>query len=621
MGAIAAFSFLTLLSYIFIILHIPYMIIPATLSIFYLGIRFVIKNKAKFKFKLNINNLIILFVFLVGIAGQMAVIAPSGINRNGDLLFWSSNGHDGAWHIALMNEINKGWPFQNPVFAGERLVNYHFFSDLLPAMVNKYTGINSFDLYFRIFPLLYSIMFGASAYFLTKKLSNNKSAPIWATIFTYFAGSFGFIVTYIKNKTIGGESIFWATQPQSSSGNPPQIISDFLIMAAVYFYLLFKEQKGKSTKRNILFLINTIIFGTLVSFKVYAGVVALLALGLSGVLEFIKTKKMDTLAITFTAGVLAIVLYFPNTSGSNFLLVFQPWWFIRTMIVEPSRLNWLDLEYRRQFYMARGGIKSVLRIIEYEGIGLLIFFFGNLGMRFLGIKKIIRTDTIIKIVIVFSLLIPLLLIQKGVAGNTSQFLQYFILFFGLLAGISVSEILAKIRIPIFRVASATLILLLMVPTQISLLHEFYSRPAFAKITRGEIEALEFIKKNTPESSVIVTPPYNQYLDLKDVTPNIWDWFDTSYVAAIASRRTYFDDYEQVDIMGYDWKNIETIKKDIFDSADVETVKESFYDTKANILYYPNVLSPKISPDTYGLIKIFENEKATVWKTNQSIPLK
>jgi len=67
-----------------------------------------------------------------------------------------------------------------------------------------------------------------------------------ATIFTYFAGSFGYIVTYLNNKTIGGESIFWATQPQSASGNPPQIISDFMIMAAVYFYLLFKEQKKKA---------------------------------------------------------------------------------------------------------------------------------------------------------------------------------------------------------------------------------------------------------------------------------------------------------------------------------------------------------------------------------------
>jgi len=87
----------------------------------------------------------------------MAIIAPSGITRGGDLLFWSSNGHDGFWHIALMNEINRGWPFQNPVFAGEKLINYHFFSDLLPAMINKYTGVSSMDLYFRIFPLLYSI--------------------------------------------------------------------------------------------------------------------------------------------------------------------------------------------------------------------------------------------------------------------------------------------------------------------------------------------------------------------------------------------------------------------------------------------------------------------------------
>jgi len=60
------------------------------------------------------------------------------------------------------------------------------------------------------------------------------------------------------------------------------------------------------------------------------------------------------------------------------------------MIVEPSRLNWLDLEYRREFYLARGGIKSILRIIEYEGIGFLIFFFGNLGMRFWELKNLYK---------------------------------------------------------------------------------------------------------------------------------------------------------------------------------------------------------------------------------------
>lgn len=608
MGAIAAFSGLSLLSYIFIVLHVPFMIIPTTLTALYLGIKFTIKNIKKVKF--DLKSMLVIIVFVIGIAAQMAVIAPSGITKNGNILFWSSNGHDGMWHIALMEEMKKGWPFQNPIFAGEKLVNYHFFSDLLPAMVSKYTGVSNLDLYFRVFPLIYSIFFGVSAYFLTKKLSNNKSAPIWATIFTYFAGSFGYIVTYIKSKTIGGESIFWATQPQSASGNPPQIISDFMIMTAVYFYLLFREEKNKGKRKNMLFIVCVILFGTLVSFKVYAGVVALLALGFAGVWQFIKEKKIETLILAFVSGVLSIVLYFPNTSGSTAFLIFQPWWYIRTMVVEPSRLNWLDLELRRQFYVARGGIKSILRIIEYEGVAFLIFFFGNLGMRFLGLKEFFKTRPIVKFIIFLSLLLPMLFIQKGVASNTSQFLQYFVLFLGILTGIQFAEFPKKAKY-----FAAPIVILLMIPTQVGLLREFYSRPAFAKISAKEVDALNFVRKNTAENSSIVTPPYNQYLDLKDSTPNIWDWFDTSYVAAISSRRTYMDDYEQVDIMGYNWKDREKLKDDIFNSVDIEKVKSSFIATKANILYYPNAVSPKISPDKYGLTKIFDNGEVEVWKTN------
>lgn len=610
MGGIAAFAGLTLLSYIFIVLHVPFLIIPAFLAVLYFGIKFIVKNKKSFKFKFSLRNILISLVFIIGIAGQMAVIAPSGIIKNGDILFWSSNGHDGMWHIALMEEMKKGWPFQNPIFAGERLVNYHFFSDLLPAMASKYMGISNLDLYFRVFPLLYSIFFGVSAYFLTKKLSKNSTAPIWSTIFSYFAGSFGFIVTYIKNKTIGGESIFWATQPQSASGNPPQIISDFLVLAAVYFYLRFIEHKICDKNKKILFAVCIILFGTLVSFKVYAGVVVLLSLGFVGVWQFFKERKIETLVLTFLSGLLSIALYFPNTSGSEGFLIFQPWWYIRTMVVEPSRLNWLDLELRRQFYVARGGIKSILRIMEYEGAAFLIFFFGNLGMRFLGLKEFIKVHPIIKFIITLSLILPMLFIQKGVASNTSQFLQYFVLFLGILAGIQFAEFPKKVKY-----FAGPILILLMIPTQVGLLKEFYSRPAFAKIASKEISALDCVRKNTPENSVIVTPPYNQYLDLKESTPNIWDWFDTSYVAAITSRRTYMDDYEQVDIMGYNWKERENIKDVIFNSMDEEKVKESFNQTGANVLYYPTAMSPKVSPDKYGLMKIFENDAVEVWKTN------
>jgi hypothetical protein len=608
MGGIVGFSFLTLISYILIVLNIPVLIIPVVVICIFFVTKPFIETVRESKFKLNLQTILILIVFTLGIAGQMAIISPSGSFKNGDLLFWSAHGHDGAWHIALMEEIKKGWPFQNPSFAGEKLVNYHFFGDILPAMASKYLPISNLNLYFRIFPLLYSIFLGASAYFLTKKLTNSFSASIWATIFTYFAGSFGFIVTYLKNKTIGGESIFWATQPQSASGNPPQIISDFLILTAIYFLIVLTQQKNKY-KSNMVFVICIILFGTLASFKVYAGVVALGALGITAVWQIVKEKRFQLLTLTIISGLLTAILYLPNTSKSASFLIFQPWWYIRTMVVEPSRLNWLDLELRRQFYLARGGIKSILRILEYEGAAFVIFFLGNLGMRFFGLFSYLKTHLIIKTAIAVSLIFPLLFLQKGVASNTSQFLQYFVLLFGILAGIEVSKVTNKVAILI------PFIIILMLPTQIGLLNEFYSRPAFAKISSQEIEATNYIRDNTPRDTIVMTPPYNQYLDLKSSTPNIWDWFDTSYVPALTERRTYFDDYEQMDIMNYDWKPRLETKNVIFNSINITEVKKAFSKSRANILYFPKVLKPKVNPENIDLTQIFENEEIEVWKTN------
>lgn len=612
-GSIAAFAITTLLSYILIIFQIPILFIPILVLLILFASNPIKKEVEKIKINWDLKTIIILTVFIIGILGQMAIISPSGVlDKNKDLIFWSAHGHDGAWHIALMEEIKRGWPFQNPSFAGEKLTNYHFFSDILPAMISKYLPVSNINLYFHIFPFIYSLFLGVSAYFLTKKISKNPAAPVWATVFTYFAGSFGYIVTLIKNKTIGGESIFWATQPQSAAGNPPQIASDFLILTGLYFYLSFREQKTKKAK-IIYSIICIVLFGTLASFKVYAGVVALGALGITGVWQLIKERKIDTLVITLVSAFLAAALYLPNTSGSVGFLIFQPWWYIRTMIVENSRLDWIDLELRRQFYLDRGGIKSILRIVEYEGIGFLIFFFGNLGVRFIGLVNFIKTNVFIKSAIIISIVFPLLFLQKGVASNTSQFLQYFVLFMGILAGITVSKFFSKIRSTPIKIVISVLLIGLMIPTQIGLIYDFYKRPAFAKISAREIEALNFIKKETHKNSIIMSPPYNRYMYTKDATPDIWAWFDTSYIAAFSERRTYFEDYEQADIMGYDWQKRDSVKKIIFENSDPETIKESFKKTKSDILYYPKELKPVVNPSEYGLSKIFENEGAEVWK--------
>lgn len=619
MGSIVLFSGLTLVSYILIVLNIPYLFIPILLVLIFKYYKYVWNLIKTIKISLNKQVLVVLFVFTLGIIGQLAIIAPSGTYQNGDLVFWSAHGHDGMWHLALMDEMKSGYPFDMPVFAGEKLTNYHFFSDILPTMVSKYFKVSDLDLYFRIFPLYYSVALGASVFFLTKKLTKSLpaqagfNASIWATIFTYFAGSFGYLIGK-------GESVFWATQIQSSSGNPPQIISNFLFLAAIYYVLTYLDQTQKRLKLKY-FLISFIILGTISAFKIYAGVILLGTLSIIGTWNLIFKKDFRLFFLSLLSGIISLILYLPNSSGSSSFLIFEPWWYIRTMIVEPSRLNLLDWELRRQTYIYEHNWK---RVICLEGMGFLIFFFGNLGMRFLGLWEFIKSNAIFKISIVLSLVLPLLFLQKGVASNTAQFLQYFILLFGILAGIATAKLLAKIRNPIYYIPYTIFLLLLMIPTQFTLLKDFYiaddaygnpknPRPAFTKVSAKELEALKFIKDNTDKTSVILTPPYNQYYAGKESIPHIWDWFDTSYVSALTSRRTYFDDYEQVDIMGYDYKPRLKIKEVVFNSEKIDEVKTTLKSTNANILYYPKAITPKVDINSLGFTKIFGNNEVLVWK--------
>lgn len=596
MGSIVGFAAFTLISYILIVLKVPVLIIPVTLVAILLLWRPVTKEIKNITIRFNRQTLIISIVFLIGMAGQMAVISPSGTTINGDLLFWSSNGHDGMWHIALMEEFKKGFPFQNPVFAGEKLVNYHFFSDIAPAIVSKYLPISNLDLYFRIFPFIYSLLIGASAYFLTKKITNNFTASIWATVFTYFAGSFGFIIGK-------GESVFWATQIQSASGNPPQIVSDFLILTLLYYIFSYLERKDLKK-----IFVSILILGTLAEFKVYAAIVLLGATFLSGFWQ-----------IAIPAGILAAALYLPNSSGGASFLIFQPWWYIRTMIVEPSRLNWLDEELKRQTYVAQHNWK---RVISIEVVGFIIFFFGNLGMRFIGLWDFVkysmtslknRFNLLFILTILISLILPLLFLQRGVASNTSQFLQYFILLFGILAGISTGRLMNLLKKPVLQILISILLILLMVPTQYGLLKDFYSRAAFAKISKNEIAALNFLKTNSPPASVILTPPMDNITRESAPTPDIWAWADTGYVAAVTGRREYFADKEQVDIMGYNFTARADLEKKVFESTDQSEVTNLIESSGANYIYFPIALAPKVNFAKIGLQQIFANSDVEIWK--------
>ncbi len=614
LGTVIGLILFSLLSYLLQVIKIHFLLLPLIFAMALLEVRKLPLLLQKITFP-SINKLILLLViFVIGVLGQLLIISPSGINLKGNLVFWSSHGHDGLWHISLMQEYQKGYPLQNPVFAGERVVNYHFFSDIAPADFSEFFKFSNLDLYFRFFPLVYSILLGGLALLLGTRLGKSLNSGIWALFLTLFAGSFGYIVTYIQNKTIGGETVFWASQPQSSIGNPPQIVAFIIVLAFLYLFnfFVFKPEK-------VLFFICMLLAGSLAVFKIYGGVVLLTSLSLVGLWQLIRERRSHILLLSIASGLLSALLYFPNASNTGSFLIFEPWWFIRTMIVAPNKLNWLDLELRRQTYVADHNYK---RVIQLELTGFLIFFFGNLGMRFFGLWNLTKLsksfflnyfNQVIVLIMLTSLILPLLVLQKGVAPNTIQFLQYFLILSGIISAPVIVGMLSWLRFRFLIPALACVIILLAVPTQLSLITGFYSRPPFTKITSQELTALQFLKEHTPVNSIILTPAFNKYYQSNDPIPHIWAWSDTGYVAALSAKRTYLADTEQVDIMGYDFKNRLKAEQEIFEQTDPKLFTQQIKSLTVDYLYFPIPQRPKTDLSKTSFIKVFSNPEVEIWK--------
>ena len=576
-------------------------------------------RKEIIKGKINISNKTLLFTILViGIIFQVAVNAPSGISFSEGIYFWSSHGHDGVWHLSLMEQMhNDQFPFQNPEFSSHKLQNYHFFVDLLMSEFSRLYSFSNLDIYFRFMPILFSTLLGLGSFIFVKYWTKSESAGIWALIFTYFAGSFGYLLYIPTHKDLGGESMFWVSQTHSVLGNPPHAAA-FIIMV-VFLFCLLKFLKSYKLSD---FIICTILGGSIIGFKVYGGVLILGGLFLIGLFELIFRRAFRTLILFLTTLSLSLLIYLPNSANSQDFLIWQPWWYIRTMVVAPDRLNWIDLELRRQTYIAEGNLK---RVIQLEATAFLIFLFGNLGMRFLGfytlalsLKNALRNSFNLYLILMCltSFVFPLLFLQKGVAGNSIQFFQYFLLIFSIFAAVSVSKIMDKIKKNSVKIFLGIVIIILSIPTQIGLIYNFYSNLPLARIDKKELSALNFFKK-TPTDTVILTAPFNKNVKSSDLIPPIWLWSDTSYVTALSGRRTYIADEEQINILGYNLEERIAFQRNIFEENTPEQVKQNLLSRKIDYLYFPKILEPKVDLSEANLKKVFSNSEIEIWQVSKN----
>jgi len=568
-------------------------------------------------------------ILFLGILVEGFINFPSGFPYSSGHLYWSAQGHDGLWHIVVIEAIKKGFPPQNLLYAGEKIFNYHYFIDIIIATFNEmFPFFSSLDLYFRYFTFLIVFFIGIAVYSFLTTWRKNKTIGLLGVFFTYFVGSFGYIVLAIQGRGFfGGEALFWVSQGNTMIGNPPQAICFALIPAfllALYHYLQKKER--------LFFLICCLLSSFLAGFKIYAAVVILAGLGVASLFSLINNRNREIIPLTPLLFLSNFAIFKSITRGGASFLMFQPWWFIRTMIVVPERVNWIDLEHRRQFYLARGGIRSLFRVVQFEATAFLIFLIGNLGTRVIGFgeifksffKKTIFTDPLestLFFAMITSFLVPLFFIQKGVVYNLIQFMQYFLLIFGFYGAIALYGILKGFKKKTWKYLFLAIFVFLSVPTVIGNLVEFYGKNALAVVTYEEIEALDFLKTIVPGKEVILTKPHNIYA--KSLYPSppwpIYAWDSTGYVSAYTGKQTYYTDEGQMKILGLETEERLENTNDFFNPELPIEDKKTFLELeKIKFIYLRTEEADEKQKEVLsqlGLELIFENRETVIYRVN------
>lgn len=563
------------------------------------------------------ENAWFIFLLLMGTFTWSLTMLKSGLIYGFGMGFWGANGHDGVWHIALSEALARG-STQMPIFSGNPIQNYHLGFDLILAALHRITAIPVVNLYFQVIPPVLALMVGLFTYKLVHIWTKDKIGALWSTYFVYFGSGLGFLVTLLRNEGIGGESMFWAQQAISTLINPPFTLS--LVFILLGFIFLLKDRE-KSSKVNRFLAIA--FFGLVIQIKAYGGILVLGGLGIGGLYEYIRRKSTDVLFVFIGATLLSAVIFLPTLKEGETFLIFQPFWFLETLIAASDRFFWPKMAEAMLAYKTQSVISKFA--LAY-GLSFLIFIVGNFGIRLLGIlkpidevrrKKLSWVTVSLSSVIVGGIILPILFLQKGTSWNTIQFLYYALFFAGIYTGITVSNLLRKTRGQ-YRSAGKYLltgaIILLTLPTTVGALGHYLPAVPPAAISRPEIEALNFLAGQ--KNGITLTYPFNRAgkVASKPTGPKpLYLYASTAYVAAFGKKDVFLEDVGNVDLLGYDPEPRLKEVENFLDNKDVKNAKEFLDENKITYIYWLKDQKANLSEKELGLTKIFDNKEVTIYK--------
>jgi len=555
----------------------------------------VTRNLYKFFQTNTFAPITLLISFLAGLTVfRSGILYPFGMG------FWGPNGHDALFHLSLIEKFSATpFSFSHPQIAGEKIANYHFLFDFISGIVVKLSGLSALDFYFRVFPVLAGI---AIIFLLDKLLKTwqySRSERLLSILLVFLAGSFGFIPKLLIGQDVfTGESAFWSNQSVSIFLNPPYALSITLLL------LFLNKLSGKPRTNNSELIILSLLGGLLAQTKVYAFILLL------GALLF--SKKYKLFIGVLLIGIL-ISLPFTTFAGQS-PFIFSPLWFPRSLFASFDRVYWPRLVEAWQAYEASG---NFLKLSVINLFALIVFLVGNLGVRLLGLFEMSRTkshsdsETIVRWLIAFGLLLPLLFVQNINPWNTIQFMYYALFFLGIFTAKYISAFAPRTK----HLALLILILIfLAIATTVGTLKDYLGYFSSSRLSYTELLALD--KLRAEPKGIVLSPPYNEVAASRVSAPKpLYAYVSTAYISALSGQPEFLADTINLDITGFAYSERARDVQRFYNTEDKEWGRAFLQNNHIQYVYETRLQKLKLAPADLHLEKIFDSGEINIYKFN------
>ena len=544
-------------------------------------------------------RLILVLGWLVG-SISLVTVGASGIVYPYGLGLWGPNGHDAIFHLSLIEHFRLNFlSLMHPQLSGQVLANYHLGFDWLTGLLTKISNLSSLDLYFRFVPLLIIATLVLTLIKLLSLWRFSKAKILLAVILVFLSGSAGYIASlFLHRSFFSGESVFWSNQSVSLLLNPPFAVS--ILGLLVFLYQLEKNNQPKL--KNLILL--SLLGGLLAQLKIYAFILLIIAL-------FFKKR----LKLFVGVALVGFILLLPTLKFSGSPFTFSPLWFTKSMFESFDRLYWARLAGAWQAYENSG---SFVKLTLVNLIALFIFYLGNLWLRVIGLFRLLLINKpspaqeLIRLIVIFGLVIPLVLIQKVNPWNTVQFMYYAIFFLSIFTADAVINLLSISRNKLILFFGSLLFILLSVPTTVGTLADYLTAQSASRVSLTELHALDNLRR--APAGVVVSPLTHprSLPSIPDPKP-LYLYTSTAYISALSGQPEYLSDTINLDITGFSYAHRVKNVIRLYRSHDPIWVNQFFKANNIRYVYETPFDQLQVRLEDVCLTKFFDSGEIKIYK--------